>query len=103
LDRTEDKDADAAVVVEDSLQKSANVISTINFVSIALPPDISPSIVLPYLILDLVPVSDHKAVDHLSDKSIPFQKKGWRNCHLKKKAKLISLPLINSSHWSNSI
>jgi len=106
-DRTEDKDADvavaAAVVEEDSLQKNASAISTITFVSIAVYPDILPPIVPPCPILNLVPISDHKAVDHLSDNLIPFQKKGWRNCHLKMKANLISLPLTNSNHWSNSI
>jgi len=100
-DRTKDDDADAAMamamVVEDSLWKSANVISTITSVSIVAYPDILLSIVPHCQTLDLVPVSDHKAADLLSDKSIPFQKKGWRNCH-SKKAKLISLPLINSNH-----
>jgi len=107
LDRTEDEDADmdvdVAAVVEDSLQKNANAISTITSVSIVAYPDTSLSTVLHCQILDLVPVSNHKAVDLPSDKSIPFQKKGWRNCHLKMKAKLISLLLINSNHWSNSI
>jgi len=106
-DRTEDKDADVAeavaVVVEDSLRKSANTVSTITSVSIAAYPDTSLLIVPHCQIHDLVPVSDHKAADRLSDKSIPFQKKGWRNCHLKTKAELTSLPLINSNHWSNSI
>ena len=108
-DRTEDKDKDVdavvamAVVVEDSLWKNANVVSTITSVSIVAYPDTSLSTVLHCQIHNLVPVSDHKAADHPSDKSIPFQKKGWRNCHLKKKAKLISLPLINLNHWSNSI
>jgi len=106
-DRTEDEDADVAVamvvVVEDSLRKSVNTALTINFVSIAAHLDISPPIVPPYPILDLVPISDHKAADCLSDKSIPFQKKGWRNCHSKTKANLISLPLTNLNHWSNSI
>jgi len=106
-DRTEDKDADAAVamavVMEDSLRKNANVVLTITSVSIAAYPDTSLSTVPHCQIHDLVPVSDHKAADLLSDKSIPFQKKGWRNCHSKKKAKLILLPSINSNHWSNSI
>ena len=107
LDRTEDKDVDmavaVAVVVEDSLQKNASVILTITSVSIAAYPDTSLLTVPHCQIHDLVPVSDHKAADHLSDKSIPFQKKGWRNCHLKMKANLISLPLTNSNYWSNSI
>jgi len=106
-DRTEDEDTDmakaVAVVVEDSPQKNASAVSTITCASIAVYLDISPPIVPPYPILNLVPISDHKAVDHLSDKLIPFQRKGWRNCHLKMKANLISLPLINSNHWSNSI
>jgi len=106
-DRTEDKDADmavaVAVVVEDSLRKNASVVLTITSVSIAAYPDTSLLTVPHCQIHDLVPVSDHKAADHLSDKSIPFQKKGWRNCHLKMKANLISLPLTNSNHWSNSI
>jgi len=104
--RTEDEDADVAVamamVVEDSLRKNANTVSTTNFVSIVANPDISLSIVPNYPITDLVPVSDHKAADRPSDKSIPFQKKGWRNCHSKIKVNLISLLLINSNHWSNS-
>jgi len=106
-DRTKDEDTDAAVavvmVVEDSLWKNANAVSTITSVSIVPYPDTSLSTVLHCQIHDLVPVSDHKAVDLPSDKSIPFQKKGWRNCHLKTKANLISLPLTNSNHWSNSI
>jgi len=106
-DRTKDEDADTvmamAMVVEDSLQKNANAVSTITSVSIAAYPDTSLSTVPHCQIHNLVPVSDHKAADLPSDKSIPFQKKGWRNCHLKMKAKLISLPLINSNHWSNSI
>ena len=104
-DRTKDKDADVAVamVVEDSLQKSANDILTITSVSTVAYLDTSLSIVPHCQILDLVPVSDHKAADLPSDKSIPFQKKGWRNCHSKMKANLISLPLTNSNHWSNSI
>jgi len=103
-DRTEDEDMDmaVAVVVEDSLWKNANIILTTNFVSIVANPDISLSIVLNYPITNLVPVSDHKVADQPSDKSSPFQKKGWRNCHLKTKANLISLLLINSNHWSNS-
>jgi len=107
LDRTKDEDADVAVamatVMEDSLWKNANAVSTIISVSIVAYPDTSLSTIPHCQIHDLVPVSDHKAVDCLSDKSIPFQKKGWRNCHLKRKAELISLPLINSNHWSNSI
>jgi len=107
LDRTEDKDADeavaVAVVVEDSLRKNTNIVLTTNFVSIVANPDILLSIVPNYPITNLVPVSGHKAADCLSNKSIPFQKKGWRNCHLKMKANLISLPLINSNHWLNSI
>jgi len=107
LDRTEDENTDAAVavavVMEDSLQKNANTVSTITSVSTAAYPDTSLSTVLHCQIHNLVPVSNHKAADRPSDKSIPFQKKGWRNCHLKTKANLISLPLINSNHWSNSI
>jgi len=108
-DRTEDKDKDAdvavavAVDVQDSLWKSANTVLTITSVSIVAYPDTSLSIVPHCQTLDLVPVSNHKAADLLFDKSIPFQKKGWRNCHLKTKAKLILLLLINSNHWSNSI
>jgi len=106
-DRTEDEDADAAVavamVVEDSLWKNTNAVSTITSVSIAAYLDTSLSIVPHCQIHNLVPVLDHKAVDRLSDKLTPFQKKRWRNCHLKRKAKLILLPLINSNHWSNSI
>jgi len=104
-DRTEDEDAAVAVavVVEDSLWKNTNAVSTITSVSTAAYPDTSLSTVLRCQIHDLAPVSDHRAADRLSNKSIPFQKKGWRNCHLKMKAKLISLLLINSNHWSNSI
>jgi len=85
-DRTEDKDADMAVVVEDSPQKNANTALTITFVSTALYLDILRPIVPPYPILDLAPILGHKAADYRSDKSIPFQKKGWRNCHSKTKA-----------------
>jgi len=107
LDRTKEEDVDAdmamAMVVEDSLRKNTNAVSTITSVSIVAYPDTSLSIVPPYQILNLVPVSNYKAADLPSNKSIPFQKKGWRNCHLKTKAKLISLPSINLNHWSNSI
>jgi len=106
-DRTKDKDADMAVamavVVEDSLRKNASTISTITSVSIAVYPDILLPIVPPYPILNQVPISDHKVADCLSTKSIPFQKKGWRNCHSKTKANSISLPSTNLNHWSNSI
>jgi len=106
-DRTEDENADVAMavamVVEDSLQKNANAILTITCVSTAAYPDTSLSTVPHCQIYDLVPVSNHKAADRPSDKSIPFQKKGWRNCHSKMKANLILIPLINSNHWSNSI
>jgi len=106
-DRTEDKDTDTdveeAVVVKDSPWKNANTILTTNFVSTVANPDTSLSIVPNYQIIDLVPAFDHKAVDLLSDRSIPFQKKGWRNFLLKITAKLISLPSTNLNHWSNSI
>jgi len=94
-DRTEDKDVDMAMVVEDSLWKNASAISTITSVSIAAYPDTLLSTVPHCQIHGLVPVSNHKAADCLSDKLIPFQKKGWRNCHSKMKANLISLPLTN--------
>jgi len=106
-DMEEDEDADVdmeeAAVVEDLPQKNANTVSTTNSVSIVANPDTSLSIVPNCPITGLVPVFDHKAADLLSDKSIPPQKKGWRNCHSKIKVELISLPLINLSHWSNSI
>jgi len=106
-DRTKEEDVDTdmdmAAVVEDSLWKNTDAISTITSVSIVAYPDTSLSTVPHCQIHNLVPVSDHKAADLLSDKSTPFQKKGWRNCHSKKKAKLISLPLINLNQWSNSI
>jgi len=105
LDRTEDEDVDVAVamVMEGLLWKNANTVLTITSVSIVAYPDTSLSIVPHCQIFDQVPVSDHKAADLLSNKLIPFQKKGWRNCHLTTKAKLISHLLINSNHWSNSI
>ena len=114
-DRTEDEDADeavdedadeavaVAVVVENSPQKSANAVSTITFVSTAPYPGILLPIVPLYPTPDLVLISGHKVADRLSAKLIPFQKKEWRNCHSKMKAELISLPLTNSNHWSNSI
>jgi len=106
-DRTKDEDADmamaVAVVVEDSPWKNANAVSTITSVSIVAYLDTLLSTVPHCQTHDLVPVSDYKAVDRLSNKSIPFQKKGWRNCHLKMKANLILLLLTNSNHWSNSI
>jgi len=75
-DRTKDKDVDTAVavamVVEDSLWKNASTVSTITSVSTVAYLDISLSIVLHCQILDLVPVSDHKAADLPSDKLIPF-------------------------------
>ena len=106
-DRTEDEDADAdvdmAAVVEDSPQKNANIVLITTSASTVAHPDTSLSIVPHYQILDQVPVSDHKAADLPSDKSTPFQKKGWRNYCLKTKVNLI-LPLsTNLNHWSNSI
>jgi len=71
-DRTEDEDADVAVVVEDSLRKNANAASIITSVSIVAYPDTSLSTVPHCQIHDLVPVSDHKAADRLSNKSTPF-------------------------------
>jgi len=107
LDRTKDKDADAdkdkAVVVEDSPQKNVNDVSTTISASTVAYPDTLLSIVPHYRILDQVPVSDHKAADLPSNKSIPFQKKGWKNCHSKTKVNLISPPSTNLNHWSNSI
>ena len=102
-DRTEDEDADVAMVMENSLRKNANTVSTITSVSIVAHPDTSLSTVPHCQIHDQVPVLDHKVADLPSDKSIPFQKKGWRNCHSKTKVNLISLPLTNSNHWSSSI
>ena len=106
LDRTEDKDADAdaeeAMVMGDSLQNNANSASTTTSVSTVANLDTSLSIVLNCQIIDLVLAFNHKAADLLSDKSIPFQKKGWRNFHLKRKAKLISPLLTNLNHWSRS-
>jgi len=106
-DRTEDKDTDTdtegATVVEGSLQKNASTASTTTSVSTVAYPDISLSIVPLYRILDLVPAFNYKAMDLPSNKSIPFQKKGWRNCHSKMKANLILPPSTNLNHWSNSI
>jgi len=69
LDRTEDKDTDmavaVAVVMEDSLRKSASAVSTITSVSIVAYPDTSLSTVPHCQIHNLVPVSDHKAADCL--------------------------------------
>jgi len=105
-DRTKDEDTDAdveeAVVMEDSLRKNRNSISTINFVSIAANQDISLSIVPNCQIIDLVLAFDHKVADLPSDKSILFQKKGWKNFRLKKTARLILPPSTNSNHWSRS-
>ena len=107
LDRTKDEDEDVAValatVMEDSLWKNASAASTTTSVSTVAYPDISLSIVPLYRILNLVPAFNHKAADLPSNKSIPFQKKGWRNCHLKMKANLILPPSTNLNHWSNSI
>jgi len=79
-DRTEDKDVDkavaVAVVMEDSLQKNANAVSIITSVSIVAYPDTSLSTVPNCQTHDLGPVSDHKAADRPSGRSIPFQKKG---------------------------
>jgi len=106
LDRTEDEDADAdteeATVMEDSLQKNASATSTTTSVFTMAYLDISPSIVLLCQILNLVLAFDYKAADLLSNKLIPFQKKGWRNFHLKMKAKLILPPSTNLNHWSRS-
>jgi len=107
LDRTKDEDMDVdaekAAVMEDSPQKNASATSTTTFVFTAAYLDILPSIVPPCQILDQAPAFDHKAVDLLFDRSIPFQKKGWRNCHLKMKVNLILPPSTNLNHWSNSI
>jgi len=103
-DRTEDKDADMdaeeAAVMEDSLWNNKSSKSTTNSVFTVANPDTLLSIVLNYQIINLVLAFNHKAADLPSDKLIPFQKKGWRNFHLKRKEKLISPPLTNSNHWS---
>jgi len=105
-DRTKEEDVDAdvdvAVVMGDSLWKNASAVLTITSVSTVAYLDTSLSIVPHCQILDLVPAFDHKAADLPSDKSIPFQKKGWRNCRSKTKANLISLLSTNSNHWSRS-
>jgi len=107
LDRTEDEDMDVdaekATVVEDSPWKNTRAASTTTFVFTVVYLDILPSIVPPCQILDQVPAFDHKAADLLSNKLIPFQKKGWRSCHSKMKANLILPPSTNLNHWSNSI
>jgi len=89
LDRTKDKDVDTdaeeAMVVEDSLQNNESSASITTSISTVANPDISLSIVPNCQIIDLVLAFDHKAADLLSNKSIPFQKKGWTNFHLKMK------------------
>jgi len=106
LDRTKDKDVDVdveeAMVVEDSLWNNASSALTTTSASTVANLDTSLSIVLNCQIINLVLAFDHKAADLPSDKSIPFQKKGWKNFHLKMKAKLI-LPLLTSlNHWLRS-
>jgi len=104
LDRTEDEDADVeeAAVMENLLWNNASSALTINFVSTVANPDTLLSIVLNCQIIDLVLAFDHKVVDPPSNKLIPFQKKGWKNFHSKKKAKLISPLSTNLNHWSRS-
>jgi len=105
-DRTKEEDVDAdvdvAVVMGDSLWKNASTVLTITSVSTVAYLDTLLSIVPHCQILDLVPAFNHKAADLPSDKSIPFQKKGWRNCRSKMKANLISLLSTNLNHWSRS-
>jgi len=105
-DRTKDKDVDTdteeAVVVEDSLRNNTSSTSITTSVSTVANLDTLLSIVLNCQIINLVLAFNHKAADLPSDKSIPFQKKGWRNFHSKMKAKLILPPLTNLNYWSRS-
>jgi len=96
-DRTEDKDENAdmeeAADVAGSLWNNNNIALTTNSASTMANPDISLSIVLNCQTTDLVPAFDHRTADLPSDRSIPFQKKGWTNFHSKMKAEL-TLPLL---------
>jgi len=108
LDRTEDKvtdadeDAEEAADVADLPQKNDNIALITTSACTVAKEDILRSIVQHYQITDLVLAFDHKAADLPSDRSIPFQKKGWRNSHLKMKAELTSPPSTNLNHWSRS-
>ena len=67
------------VVMEDSLWNNTSSALTTTSASTVANPDTSLSIVPNCQIIDLVLAFNHKAADLPSDKSIPFQKKGW--CH----------------------
>jgi len=107
-DRTEDKvtdtdkDVEEAMDVADLPQKNNNIALITTSACTAAKEDISRSIVWHYQITNLVLAFDHKAADLPSDRSIPFQKKGWRNSHSKMKAELTSPPSTNLNHWSRS-
>jgi len=96
-DRTKDEDKDAdmeeAMDEADLLWNNNNITLTTNSASTVANPDISLSIVLNCQTTNLVPAFNHRTVDLLSNRSIPFQKKGWTNFHSKMKAEL-TLPLL---------
>jgi len=99
-DRTEDEDVDAeeAVVVADLPWNNESSTLTTNFAFTAANLDISLSIVPNCQTIDLVPVFNHRTVDLPSDRSIPFQKKGWTSFHLKTKVELTPPPLTSLNH-----
>jgi len=97
LDRTEDEDEDVdAEEIADvadlpwNNESSASITTSASTVANL---DISLSIVPNCQTTNLVPTFNHRTVDLPSDKSIPFQKKGWTNFHLKMKVEL-TLPLL---------
>jgi len=97
LDRTKDKDKDTdveeAADMADSLRNNKNIALTTTSASTVANLDILLSIVLNCQTTDLVLAFNHRTVDLPSNRSIPFQKKGSTNFHLKMKAEL-TLPLL---------
>jgi len=78
-DRTKDKDVDVeeATDAADSPQNNENTTLTTDFAFTVANLDISLSIVPNCQTTDPVLAFNHRTVDLPSDRSIPFQKKGW--------------------------
>jgi len=107
LDRTKDEvevaDMEEVTDMADLPWNNENSTSITTSASTVANLDILPSIVLNCQTTDLVPAFDHRTADLLSDRLIPFQKKGWTNFYLKMKAELTSPLLTSLNHWSRSI
>jgi len=99
--KAEDEDADTEEAVDeaDLLWNNESIASITTSASTAANLDTSLSIVWNCQTTNLVLAFDHRAADLPSNRSIPFQKKGWTNFHSKMKAELISPLSTNLNHW----